>query len=326
MEDFRPKILSVDDDEDFGLLLSFVFKKRADIELAHTINDGKAKLNSGYYHGVVLDYDLPDGFGADLGRWIVRTGARTKLAMISAHAFSDDEKESIQSVLGLSYFLKKPLSREMATDFAHQFVETLIGSERVFRENYEAIEHRLDHMLQSGSGKSQLEQVVEQAARSFDAQGERGEAKILRLLDDKMKRANERDPYLLCSLGDILSRYKGNLHLEEELPLRGEGLIWVIGENPKFWTTFFKAHLKGGFHVVVESNCERARELLKNREFKPDLVVATAENYSWVKDCKRKVALFVEGLGRVEGVDPGTVVIRGSMREGELQALLSPML
>lgn len=60
----KKKILLIDDDRDFGLLLtSFFIGKNFEVVLAHTLTEGMATMERERPEYIFLDNGLPDGLG-----------------------------------------------------------------------------------------------------------------------------------------------------------------------------------------------------------------------------------------------------------------------
>jgi len=57
------KILIIDDEKDFGLLLKDFLTKKYEVYLSHTIEDGMKTLEEIKPDYIFLDNNLPDGLG-----------------------------------------------------------------------------------------------------------------------------------------------------------------------------------------------------------------------------------------------------------------------
>ena len=81
----RKKVLVIDDDEDFGLALTYFFDdKPFSLFLAHTLSTGMFILEHERPEHVFLDNSLPDGSGWDKAAYIMTKYPRVKLNLISA--------------------------------------------------------------------------------------------------------------------------------------------------------------------------------------------------------------------------------------------------
>jgi DNA-binding NtrC family response regulator len=79
------KVLIIDDEVDFGLLMrSFFSKKNYDVFVAHTIEDGMKTLEEQKPDFVFLDNNLPDGLGWGKTEFILVNYPATQLNLISA--------------------------------------------------------------------------------------------------------------------------------------------------------------------------------------------------------------------------------------------------
>jgi DNA-binding response OmpR family regulator len=107
------KVLIIDDEEDFGLLMrNFFSKKNYEVFLAHSIADGLKILEAEKPDFIFLDNNLPDGFGWGKTEFILMNYPQTQLNLISA---LDVPKTSSSSFR----ILHKPyLTDELAKMFA----------------------------------------------------------------------------------------------------------------------------------------------------------------------------------------------------------------
>lgn len=102
----KKKILIIDDEVDFGLLMtSFFNKKEFEVFVAHTIADGLQALEDQKPDFVFLDNNLPDGLGWGKTEFILMNYPNTRLNLISA---LDVPKTSASNF----HILYKPAMRE----------------------------------------------------------------------------------------------------------------------------------------------------------------------------------------------------------------------
>lgn len=100
------KVLIIDDEVDFGLLMKSFFKpKNYDVFIAHTIADGLKTLEEQKPDFLFLDNNLPDGLGWGKTEFILVNYPDTQLNLITA---MDVPKTSASNF----HILYKPLLRE----------------------------------------------------------------------------------------------------------------------------------------------------------------------------------------------------------------------
>ncbi len=81
------KILIVDDERDFGVLMtSFFLKKKFHVFVAYSIADGMDILEKEKPDFIFLDNNLPDGLGWEKTEFILHYYPQTQLHLISALA------------------------------------------------------------------------------------------------------------------------------------------------------------------------------------------------------------------------------------------------
>jgi len=79
------KVLIIDDEEDFGMLMKrFFSQKNYEVFVAYTIEDGMKILDDETPDVVFLDNNLPDGYGWDKTEYILAKYPLTQLNLISA--------------------------------------------------------------------------------------------------------------------------------------------------------------------------------------------------------------------------------------------------
>lgn len=102
----RKKILLIDDEEDFGLLMkNFFASKNYDVYHALTIEDGMKQLDEIKPEYVLLDNNLPDGLGWGKTEYILVNYPKTQLNLISAYHVPKTSSSSFR-------ILEKPLQLE----------------------------------------------------------------------------------------------------------------------------------------------------------------------------------------------------------------------
>ncbi len=82
----KRKVLIIDDEKDFGLLLKeFFSKKKYEVYLSYTIADGMKTLEEVKPDYIFLDNNLPDGLGWGKTEYILANYPQTQLNLISAY-------------------------------------------------------------------------------------------------------------------------------------------------------------------------------------------------------------------------------------------------
>jgi len=103
------KVLIVDDEKDFGLLMKkFFTSKDCDLYVAHSLEDGLKILEEERPDYIFLDNNLPDGYGWGQTEFILQNYPQTQLNLISA---LDVPKTSASSFR----ILYKPLLKDELT-------------------------------------------------------------------------------------------------------------------------------------------------------------------------------------------------------------------
>jgi DNA-binding NtrC family response regulator len=82
----KKKVLIIDDEVDFCLLMQFYLqKKNCDVSISHTLSDGLGSIQNKIPDIVILDNNLPDGLGWPHARSILKTAPDVQLFLISAN-------------------------------------------------------------------------------------------------------------------------------------------------------------------------------------------------------------------------------------------------
>src|SRR5690349_8892477 len=82
----KKKVLIIDDEVDFCLLMQFYLsKKNCDVQISHTLKDGLGILKSNNPDVVILDNNLPDGLGWPAAKNILDVNPAIHLFLISAN-------------------------------------------------------------------------------------------------------------------------------------------------------------------------------------------------------------------------------------------------
>jgi len=102
----KKKILIIDDEKDFGLLLKGYFTgKKYDVSLSHTIEDGMKVLDEIKPDYIFLDNNLPDGLGWGKTDYILNKYPDCQLNLISAYQVPKTNAKNFR-------ILEKPISIE----------------------------------------------------------------------------------------------------------------------------------------------------------------------------------------------------------------------
>ncbi len=82
----RKKVLIIDDEVDFCLLMQFYLsKKNCDVSISHTLHDGLDLIRDQTPDIVILDNNLPDGLGWPEAKNILSKRPLVQLFLISAN-------------------------------------------------------------------------------------------------------------------------------------------------------------------------------------------------------------------------------------------------
>jgi len=102
------KILLVDDEIELAnMLKEYLANEGFDVQVKHTLTDGKNSFDSNSFSAVILDINLPDGSGLDLCRYI-RDKSDIPIIMLSAR--SGDVDKIMGLGLGSDDYITKPFS------------------------------------------------------------------------------------------------------------------------------------------------------------------------------------------------------------------------
>ena len=108
----------------------YLTQKGYEVKGAGTLNEARARVNEGVADIILLDVQLPDGFGTDLLRETASMPLRPPIIMITAHGDIDMAVESMKN--GAHDFLQKPIQLdqlEQSIQRASELVATAAGTE-----------------------------------------------------------------------------------------------------------------------------------------------------------------------------------------------------
>lgn len=84
----RKKVLIIDDEEDFCLLMQFYLsRKNCEVSISHTLKEGMGQVRKNHPDIVILDNNLPDGLGWRAADNILELSPLTHLFLISANKY-----------------------------------------------------------------------------------------------------------------------------------------------------------------------------------------------------------------------------------------------
>ena len=82
----KKKVLIIDDEVDFCLLMQFYLsKKNCDVSISHTLEDGLDNAQNNMPDIIILDNNLPDGLGWPAAKNILESIPDVHLFLISAN-------------------------------------------------------------------------------------------------------------------------------------------------------------------------------------------------------------------------------------------------
>jgi DNA-binding response OmpR family regulator len=105
----RKKVLIIDDEVDFCLLMQFYLsKKNCDVSISHTLHEGLGLIENKTPDIVILDNNLPDGLGWPAAKNIIASMPNIQLFLISANKpsnkndINDDHLHVVEKPISIS--------------------------------------------------------------------------------------------------------------------------------------------------------------------------------------------------------------------------------
>ena len=95
-----PRILHVEDDQDFQNFIGLTLKDRGDITQAATLEEASRLVKQEEFDLILLDLTLPDGSGMELVNQLPGKGLTPPIVIFSAHDVTD-------TVIGADYSFVK---------------------------------------------------------------------------------------------------------------------------------------------------------------------------------------------------------------------------
>jgi two-component system response regulator AtoC len=199
-------ILVVDDEKNARHFISdYLTPKGYEVKEASTLSDARARINEGVADIVLLDVQLPDGFGTDLLRETTSMPLRPPIIMITAHADIDMAVEAMKN--GAHDFLQKPINLE-ELEHSIQRASELVSMRRELNHLRATQRGKVDFVI--GQSPAMLA-VVSQAERAATVSasvlitGETGTGKdiLARFIHQHGPRANK--PYVAINCAAIQS-------------------------------------------------------------------------------------------------------------------------
>ena len=110
----KKKVLIIDDEVDFCLLMQFYLsKKNCEVSISHTLHDGLGRVHNSAPDIVILDNNLPDGLGWPAAKNILEAAPDVHLFLISANKPSS--KPEIDDAK--CHVVEKPISISQIDNF-----------------------------------------------------------------------------------------------------------------------------------------------------------------------------------------------------------------
>ena len=117
--DRKKKVLIIDDEVDFCLLMQFYLsKKNCEVSFSHTLKDGLGSIRNKTPDIVILDNNLPDGLGWPAAKNILDAAPEVHLFLISANKPSNKDDINNDNINnGHFHVVEKPISISQIDNF-----------------------------------------------------------------------------------------------------------------------------------------------------------------------------------------------------------------
>jgi len=120
-EQKKKKVLIIEDEGDMCLLLNIILNEE-DMKIDHvkSLGSAAAYLQTHKPDIVLLDNNLPDGFGVDFIRIVKKLAPLSRIIMITGY---DPSAVDVAVENGADLFLTKPFTRDQLQTAVHSFLE-----------------------------------------------------------------------------------------------------------------------------------------------------------------------------------------------------------
>ncbi|MFD2999978.1 sigma-54-dependent transcriptional regulator [Pontibacter toksunensis] len=205
-----PKILIIDDDPAFCLMLkSFLKRQQYDVETAFTANDGLRQLRATSFNLVLTDFRLPDKDGLELLPQIKVLAENVPVILMTHYA---DIRTAVRAIkMGAFEYITKPINPD----------ETLLVIQNALHKKAEAKDTAAPASVAAGTqfvkGKSpeaaQIEEFITLVAPTFLSviiEGESGTGKeyVARMIHERSKRRHM--PFIAIDCGALSKELAGS--------------------------------------------------------------------------------------------------------------------
>jgi len=114
----KKKVLIIDDEVDFCLLMQFYLsKKNCEVSISHTLHDGLGLVHNSTPDIVILDNNLPDGLGWPAAKNIFDAVPNVHLFLISANKPTNKPDIDNEDNNKKCHVVEKPISISQIDNF-----------------------------------------------------------------------------------------------------------------------------------------------------------------------------------------------------------------
>jgi CheY-like chemotaxis protein len=117
------KLLLVEDNIENAKLIIRILNTDG-YDVTHTVSglEGLSLARAGAFHGILLDFDLPDIDGSQVGLALRKRLPSTPIIALTAHA--DKLTRNKARIFGFNAFISKPFTDEDLLNTIHELVDT----------------------------------------------------------------------------------------------------------------------------------------------------------------------------------------------------------